>query len=198
MPIVFWSFRVMVGLGLLMIATGLFSLWLRYKKKLYDTPLFSRFVPLDGAVGAGRAACRLVRHRDRPPALHRLRAASDRRTPRRRSGRPASPARCSPSRSSISSSSAPASGTCSGSSRADPEAEQEEPEGPMHAAGITPVAGLMRRRPGDAAMSGMSTLPSSGAASSPLRSTPMSCSTASTSASACSRPSRRPTRKRRR
>ena len=27
-PIVFWSFRVMVGLGLLMIATGLVSLWL--------------------------------------------------------------------------------------------------------------------------------------------------------------------------
>ncbi|MGK9617135.1 cytochrome ubiquinol oxidase subunit I, partial [Salmonella enterica subsp. enterica] len=27
--IVFWSFRVMVGLGFLMIFTGLFSLWLR-------------------------------------------------------------------------------------------------------------------------------------------------------------------------
>jgi len=32
--IVFWSFRAMVGLGLLMIALGLGSLWLRYRKRL--------------------------------------------------------------------------------------------------------------------------------------------------------------------
>ncbi len=50
-PIVFWSFRVMVGLGLLMIATGLFSLWLRWRGKLYDTPLFSRWCLLMGPSG---------------------------------------------------------------------------------------------------------------------------------------------------
>jgi cytochrome d ubiquinol oxidase subunit I len=42
--IVFWSFRLMVGLGLLMIAVGLFSLWLRYRKKLYDTKYFTRLI----------------------------------------------------------------------------------------------------------------------------------------------------------
>jgi cytochrome d ubiquinol oxidase subunit I len=35
-PLVFWSFRVMVGMGLLMIALGLASLWLRWKGALYD------------------------------------------------------------------------------------------------------------------------------------------------------------------
>ena len=50
-PIVFWAFRVMVGLGLLMIATGLFSFWLRYRKRLYDTPLFARFMLAMGPAG---------------------------------------------------------------------------------------------------------------------------------------------------
>ncbi len=39
-PIVFWSFRVMVGLGMLMMLIGLVSLYLRWRGKLYDTPLF--------------------------------------------------------------------------------------------------------------------------------------------------------------
>jgi cytochrome d ubiquinol oxidase subunit I len=43
-PVVFWAFRLMVGLGLLMIATGLFSLWLRYKKQLFEMAPFQRFV----------------------------------------------------------------------------------------------------------------------------------------------------------
>ena len=42
-PIVFWSFRVMVGLGLLMLATGLASLWLRHRRRLYDSRLFARW-----------------------------------------------------------------------------------------------------------------------------------------------------------
>jgi cytochrome d ubiquinol oxidase subunit I len=42
-PIVFWSFRLMVGLGLLMAATGLISLWLRWRDRLYDSPLFARW-----------------------------------------------------------------------------------------------------------------------------------------------------------
>jgi cytochrome d ubiquinol oxidase subunit I len=35
-PIVFWSFRIMVGLGVLMAALGLFSLWQRWRGRLYS------------------------------------------------------------------------------------------------------------------------------------------------------------------
>lgn len=42
-PIVFWSFRIMVGLGLLMIALGLFSLLARAMGRLYDWRLLHRF-----------------------------------------------------------------------------------------------------------------------------------------------------------
>lgn len=38
--IVFWSFRIMVALGLLMIAVGLWGLLLRYKGRYYQSPLF--------------------------------------------------------------------------------------------------------------------------------------------------------------
>ncbi|HBC6255056.1 cytochrome ubiquinol oxidase subunit I [Proteus mirabilis] len=41
--IVFWSFRIMVGLGMLMILVGVCGTWLRYKKKLYQSNLFLRF-----------------------------------------------------------------------------------------------------------------------------------------------------------
>ena len=41
---VFWSFRVMVGLGLLMIAAGVWSIWLRYRKNLYESKIFLRFM----------------------------------------------------------------------------------------------------------------------------------------------------------
>lgn len=41
---VFWSFRVMVGLGLLMIAAGVWGLWLRYRKNLYESKTFLRFM----------------------------------------------------------------------------------------------------------------------------------------------------------
>jgi cytochrome d ubiquinol oxidase subunit I len=50
-PIVFWSFRIMVGLGFLMIGTGLVSLWLRWRGKLYETPLFARWCMLMGPSG---------------------------------------------------------------------------------------------------------------------------------------------------
>jgi cytochrome d ubiquinol oxidase subunit I len=40
--VVFWSFRVMVGVAMLMFALGLYSLWLRYKGRLYDAPWFHR------------------------------------------------------------------------------------------------------------------------------------------------------------
>ncbi len=38
--IVFWSFRVMVGLGLLMIFAGVWSLWLRFRGTLYECKPF--------------------------------------------------------------------------------------------------------------------------------------------------------------
>jgi cytochrome d ubiquinol oxidase subunit I len=38
----FWSFRVMVGIGVLMIAVGFWGAWLRFRGRLYDQPLFKR------------------------------------------------------------------------------------------------------------------------------------------------------------
>ncbi|HQS45765.1 MAG: cytochrome ubiquinol oxidase subunit I [Rhizobiales bacterium 24-66-13] len=40
--VVFWSFRVMVGLGFAMLGLGLWSLVARYRKRLYDWPLLHR------------------------------------------------------------------------------------------------------------------------------------------------------------
>jgi cytochrome d ubiquinol oxidase subunit I len=41
-PVLFWSFRLMVGIGLVMIAIGLTSLVLRWYGQLYDQPWFLR------------------------------------------------------------------------------------------------------------------------------------------------------------
>lgn len=41
-PIVFWSFRLMLAIGMGMIAIGLWGLYLRARKKLYDSPLLLR------------------------------------------------------------------------------------------------------------------------------------------------------------
>jgi cytochrome d ubiquinol oxidase subunit I len=41
--IVFWSFRIMVGLAMLMVALGLWSLWARYRGQLYDARPLHRF-----------------------------------------------------------------------------------------------------------------------------------------------------------
>jgi cytochrome bd ubiquinol oxidase subunit I len=49
--IVFWTFRVMVGLGLLMILLSLFSVWLRWKNTLYNNKLFLRFALVMGPTG---------------------------------------------------------------------------------------------------------------------------------------------------
>jgi cytochrome d ubiquinol oxidase subunit I len=38
--VVFWTFRIMVGIGMLMIATGLIALILHFKKRLFDTRWF--------------------------------------------------------------------------------------------------------------------------------------------------------------
>lgn len=49
--LIFWTFRIMVGLGFLMIAIGLVSAYLRWHRKLYDTPLFSRLLVAMGPTG---------------------------------------------------------------------------------------------------------------------------------------------------
>ncbi|WP_315806118.1 MULTISPECIES: cytochrome ubiquinol oxidase subunit I [unclassified Bradyrhizobium] len=47
----FWTFRIMVGLGLLMFALGLFSLWERWRGRLYQSPLLHRFAIAMGPAG---------------------------------------------------------------------------------------------------------------------------------------------------
>jgi cytochrome d ubiquinol oxidase subunit I len=49
--IVFWSFRVMVGLGLLMILCGALGLWLRRGDKVYEAKGFQRLMLLMGPSG---------------------------------------------------------------------------------------------------------------------------------------------------
>jgi cytochrome d ubiquinol oxidase subunit I len=51
LPLVFWSFRVMVGMGLLMIALGLAAAWLRWKGRLYDARWLHRFAVAMGGSG---------------------------------------------------------------------------------------------------------------------------------------------------
>jgi cytochrome d ubiquinol oxidase subunit I len=50
-PITFWAFRIMVGLGFLMFALGLFSLWERWRGRLYQTRLLHVFAMLMGPAG---------------------------------------------------------------------------------------------------------------------------------------------------
>ena len=49
--IVFWSFRVMVGIGLAMAMTGLWSAYLRFRRRLTDSPLLLRWAVLMGPSG---------------------------------------------------------------------------------------------------------------------------------------------------
>jgi len=49
--IVFWSFRVMVALGMMMIFVGLWSAWLRWRGGLYSNRLFLRLVMCMGPAG---------------------------------------------------------------------------------------------------------------------------------------------------
>jgi cytochrome d ubiquinol oxidase subunit I len=50
-PMVFWTFRLMVGLGFLMLGVAAWSLWLRWKGRFYDTPLFLKLCVLLTPVG---------------------------------------------------------------------------------------------------------------------------------------------------
>lgn len=49
--ILFWSFRIMVGIGLLMVLLGLLSLGARYRGRLYDWGALQRFAMLMGPSG---------------------------------------------------------------------------------------------------------------------------------------------------
>jgi cytochrome bd ubiquinol oxidase subunit I len=48
---VFWAFRIMVGIGFAMLGLGLWSLWLRYRKQLYDAPWMHRAAILMSPMG---------------------------------------------------------------------------------------------------------------------------------------------------
>ncbi|KAA0911034.1 cytochrome ubiquinol oxidase subunit I [Pusillimonas sp. ANT_WB101] len=50
-PIVFWSFRVMVGLGVLMIGLGIWAAWARWRGQLYDSRPLLRFAMYMGPMG---------------------------------------------------------------------------------------------------------------------------------------------------
>ncbi|WP_417664268.1 cytochrome ubiquinol oxidase subunit I [Pseudidiomarina donghaiensis] len=50
-PIVFWSFRIMVGIGLLMVLVGLWSGYLRLRGKLFDSPWLQRSAVFMGPMG---------------------------------------------------------------------------------------------------------------------------------------------------
>lgn len=49
--VIFWSFRIMVGIGMLMLGMGLISLIARGKKKLYDWPWFLKLSVIMGPAG---------------------------------------------------------------------------------------------------------------------------------------------------
>jgi cytochrome d ubiquinol oxidase subunit I len=49
--IVFWSFRIMVGLGMLMLTLGLFSIAARLKRRLYEWPTLHRMAVAMGPSG---------------------------------------------------------------------------------------------------------------------------------------------------
>ena len=49
--VVFWTFRVMVGLGLLMLTLGVWALWRRWRGTLYEGKWFLRFATVMGPSG---------------------------------------------------------------------------------------------------------------------------------------------------
>ncbi len=49
--LIFWTFRIMVGIGTLMIALGLWSLWLRWRRRLFESEMLLRAAVLMGPSG---------------------------------------------------------------------------------------------------------------------------------------------------
>ncbi len=56
-PVVFFSFRIMIGLGMLMALLGAISLFLRWRGKLYDSPWMHRIMVLMGPAGFVALLC---------------------------------------------------------------------------------------------------------------------------------------------
>ncbi|MBI3701664.1 MAG: cytochrome ubiquinol oxidase subunit I [Afipia sp.] len=50
-PVVFWSFRIMVGIGFLMLGLGLLSLFTRWRRTLYKSKLLHRYALAMGPAG---------------------------------------------------------------------------------------------------------------------------------------------------
>jgi hypothetical protein len=75
-PLVFWAFRLMAGIGFVLAAIAGAGAWLRWRGRLYDTGWFSFLCGFEPAP-VQRRARRPDRDRDRPPALCRLWAAAD-------------------------------------------------------------------------------------------------------------------------
>jgi cytochrome d ubiquinol oxidase subunit I len=50
-PIIFWTFRIMVGIGFLILGLGLFSLWARWRGVLYETRFLHIFALAMGPAG---------------------------------------------------------------------------------------------------------------------------------------------------
>jgi len=50
-PLIFWSFRVMVGLGFAMFGIGLWSLYLRWRGRMYEAPWLHRAAVVMGPAG---------------------------------------------------------------------------------------------------------------------------------------------------
>jgi cytochrome bd ubiquinol oxidase subunit I len=50
-PIIFWSFRIMVGIGFLMLGLGLFSLWSRWRGTLHQSRSLHRYALAMGPAG---------------------------------------------------------------------------------------------------------------------------------------------------
>ena len=67
--IVFWSFRIMAGLGMLMLLLGVMALWLRYKKTRLFIPPVPVVCPVNGPIRADCDSGRLGHHRSGPPAV---------------------------------------------------------------------------------------------------------------------------------
>lgn len=56
-PLVFWCFRIMVGIGFLMLGIGLVGLLLRIRGRLYDQPLYLKAAMLMGPSGIVAVLC---------------------------------------------------------------------------------------------------------------------------------------------
>ncbi len=75
-PVIFWTFRIMVGIGFLMLGIGVLSLYARWRGTLYQCALAASVCIGDGARGLRRGTGGLVHDRGRPAALYGLRPAA--------------------------------------------------------------------------------------------------------------------------